>query len=113
MHGGCPPKPWRRRARFGGFRRSFKRDHGCKAVGLHSSLLRNVDEAVEGCAVTVLRACSKEERLQAFVAEATSAELEDMVKEVDAHIDWIESQQGLITQVGLENYLSEQIRKEI
>ena len=38
--------------------------------------------------------------------------LEDMAKDVDAHIDWIETQQELIEQVGLENYLSEQIRKE-
>jgi bacterioferritin len=38
--------------------------------------------------------------------------LEDMVKDVDAHINWIETQQELIEQVGLENYLSEQIRKE-
>jgi bacterioferritin len=38
--------------------------------------------------------------------------LEDMAKDVDVHIDWIETQQELIEQVGLENYLSEQIRKE-
>lgn len=38
--------------------------------------------------------------------------LEDMVKDVDEHIDWIETQQELIEQVGLENYLSEQIHKE-
>ena len=38
--------------------------------------------------------------------------LEDMTKDVDAHIDWIETQQELIEQVGLENYLSEQIHKE-
>ncbi|WP_447974148.1 bacterioferritin [Nitrospira sp. Kam-Ns4a] len=38
--------------------------------------------------------------------------LEDMAKDVDAHIDWIETQQELIKQVGLENYLSEQIKKE-
>jgi hypothetical protein len=36
--GGCPPKPWRRRTRFGGFRRRSQRDHGCKAVGLHSAI---------------------------------------------------------------------------
>jgi bacterioferritin len=36
--------------------------------------------------------------------------LEDMVKDVDAHIDWIETQQELIRQVGLERYLSEQIK---
>lgn len=42
----------------------------------------------------------------------TRHKLEDMVKGVDAHIDWIETQQELMEQVGLENYLSEQIRKE-
>jgi hypothetical protein len=26
MHSGCPPKPWQRRTRFGGFRRSHKSD---------------------------------------------------------------------------------------
>jgi bacterioferritin len=38
--------------------------------------------------------------------------LEDMVKDTDAHIDWIETQLDTIKQVGLENYLSEQIKKE-
>ncbi len=38
--------------------------------------------------------------------------LEDMAKDVDGHIDWIETQQETIKQVGLENYLSEQIHKE-
>ena len=38
--------------------------------------------------------------------------LEDMVKEEDEHIDWIETQLETIKQVGLENYLSEQIKKE-
>lgn len=38
--------------------------------------------------------------------------LEDMAKDVDSHIDWIETQLETITQVGLENYLSEQIKKE-
>ena len=37
---------------------------------------------------------------------------EDMAKDVDAHIDWIEVQQETIKQVGLENYLAEQIKKE-
>ena len=36
--------------------------------------------------------------------------LEDMAKDVDAHIDWIETQMDTIKQVGLENYLSEQIK---
>lgn len=37
--------------------------------------------------------------------------LEDMAEDVDGHIDWIETQQETIKQVGLENYLSEQIKK--
>ena len=37
---------------------------------------------------------------------------EDMAKDVDAHIDWIEVQLETIKQVGLENYLAEQIKKE-
>lgn len=38
--------------------------------------------------------------------------LEDMQKDTDGHIDWIETQQELIKQVGLENYLAEQIKKK-
>ena len=38
--------------------------------------------------------------------------LEDMAKDVDGHIDWIEVQLETIKQVGLENYLAEQIKKE-
>lgn len=37
---------------------------------------------------------------------------EDMAKDVDDHIDWIETQVETIKQVGLENYLAEQIKKE-
>jgi bacterioferritin len=38
--------------------------------------------------------------------------LEAMVQDVDEHIDWIETQQELIRQVGVELYLSEQIKRE-
>lgn len=38
--------------------------------------------------------------------------LEDMVKDSDKHIDWIETQLETIKQVGLENYLGHQIKKE-
>jgi bacterioferritin len=37
---------------------------------------------------------------------------EDMAKDVDQHIDWIETQLETIKQVGLENYLAEQIKKD-
>lgn len=42
----------------------------------------------------------------------TRHKLEDMVKDEEEHIDWIETQLDTIKQVGLENYLSEQIKKE-
>ncbi len=38
--------------------------------------------------------------------------LEEMVKDEEEHIDWIETQLETIQQVGLQNYLSEQIKKE-
>ena len=37
--------------------------------------------------------------------------LENMQKDTDGHIDWIETQLELIKQVALEKYLSEQIHK--
>jgi bacterioferritin len=37
--------------------------------------------------------------------------LERMSAETDEHIDWLETQQTTIAQVGLEKYLSEQIKK--
>jgi bacterioferritin len=47
------------------------------------------------------------------VADFTTRHLlEDMAKDVDQHIDWIEMQMETIKQVGLENYLAEQIKKE-
>ncbi|MBU6482478.1 MAG: bacterioferritin [Nitrospirae bacterium] len=38
--------------------------------------------------------------------------LEDMAKDADAHIDWIETQMETIKRVGLENYLAEQVENE-
>jgi len=41
----------------------------------------------------------------------TRHKLEDMSVDTDEHIDWLETQIETIKQVGLENYLSEQIKK--
>ena len=38
--------------------------------------------------------------------------LEEIVNDEEDHIDWIETQLETIQQVGLQNYLSEQIKKE-
>lgn len=42
----------------------------------------------------------------------TRHKLEDMVVDSEEHIDWFETQLRTIKQVGVENYLSEQIKKE-
>lgn len=41
----------------------------------------------------------------------TRHKLEDMVKDSEEHVDWFETQLRAIKQVGLENYLAEQIKK--
>jgi bacterioferritin len=38
--------------------------------------------------------------------------LEDMAKDADAHIDWIETQMDTIKQAGIENYLAEQTKNK-
>ena len=42
----------------------------------------------------------------------TRQKLEEMVQDEEEHIDWLETQIEMIKQLGLENYLSEQIKKE-
>lgn len=42
----------------------------------------------------------------------TRGKLERMVHGEEGHIDWIETQLDAIKQVGIENYLSQQLNKE-
>lgn len=41
---------------------------------------------------------------------ATRDLLESILKSEEEHVDWLEAQRTLIAQVGVENYLSQQIR---
>jgi bacterioferritin len=38
--------------------------------------------------------------------------LEEILHEEEEHVDWLEAQMSLIEQVGLQNYLAQQIREE-
>ncbi|MBE7415885.1 MAG: bacterioferritin [Deltaproteobacteria bacterium] len=42
----------------------------------------------------------------------TRHKLEEMLEEAEEQVDWLETQLEAIRQVGLENYLSEQLKKE-
>ena len=42
----------------------------------------------------------------------TRSILESMVREEDEHVDWLETQQELINQIGLELYLNQQIHDD-
>jgi bacterioferritin len=44
--------------------------------------------------------------------EGSADLLEDILEEEEEHVDWLESQLALIAQVGLPNYLAQQIRSE-
>ena len=38
--------------------------------------------------------------------------LEEILKEEEEHVDWLEAQMALLEQVGVQNYLAQQIREE-
>ena len=69
-----------------------------------------LDLAMEVAAVArfkdAIKICRDEER-----DEASAEMLEHMLVSEEEHVDWIETQLELIGQVGLENYLSQQIRE--
>ncbi len=67
------------------------------------------DRALEEAAIPRLGAFVKLCREQDD--EGTRALLSEILRSEEEHLDWLEAQQTLIEQVGLQNYLSEQIRE--
>ena len=61
------------------------------------AVLETLSEAIAHC-----------ERVGDF---GTREMLEDMVREEEEHIDWLETQQETIRQVGIEHYLAQNIRE--
>lgn len=68
------------------------------------------DLALEYTALTNLRAAIK---VCFETADHTSRELfEEILEDEEQHVDWLETQLGLIKEIGKERYLAEQMKKE-
>ncbi len=82
-------------------------DLGLLTIGQNVEEMFEADLSVE----TLNQSCLKEaiiicETERDFV---TREIFEKILDDTEEHIDWIETQQGLITKTGLQNYLQEQI----
>jgi bacterioferritin len=65
-------------------------------LALESEAVRRLNEGIETCRVT---------------GDNNSRHLlEEILEDEEEHIDWIEAQLALVQQVGIQNYLSQQIR---
>jgi len=64
---------------------------------------RESEEANQRCLKSAITVCEKS---QDYVSREI---LSNILDDTEEHIDWIESQQNLIEQAGLKNYLQEQI----
>jgi bacterioferritin len=70
----------------------------------------NMHEYDHGVEETATRGYNESIHLAAEVGDNnTKVLLESILKEEEDHIDWIEAQLGQIKQMGVENYLAEQI----
>lgn len=76
-------------------------------IGEHAEEMLSCDMAAITAQITVLReAIDICETQQDYVSRDL---LEDLLEDEEEHLDWIESQQELITQTGIQNYLQSQI----
>ena len=85
-------------------------DLGLLSIGQDVPEMFTADLSVEtlnqGCLKTAIALC--EEKADFVTRDIFKAILHD----TEEHIDWIETQQGLIEKVGLENFLQEQIGRQ-
>lgn len=76
-------------------------------IGEHSQEMLDCDLAMVQEQLTLLRdAISLCEAEQDYVSRDL---LEDILEDEEEHLDWLESQQELITLTGIQNYLQSQI----
>nr|WP_320126588.1 bacterioferritin [uncultured Shewanella sp.] len=76
-------------------------------IGEHSQEMLNCDLAMVQEQLTLLRdAINLCEAEQDYVSRDL---LEDILEDEEEHLDWLESQQELITLTGIQNYLQSQI----
>ena len=65
----------------------------------------SLEELNQSCLKTAIELCEK-------TRDYVSREIfQDILDDTEEHIDWIETQQGLINDTGLQNYLQEQMFK--
>ncbi|MBC7221210.1 bacterioferritin [Candidatus Bipolaricaulota bacterium] len=74
---------------------------GEDVLKIHRSDLKSEHDAVKAYNETIQLAAKLGDN-------ATKVLLEGILKDEESHVDWIETQLGLMEQMGLENYLTEQ-----
>ncbi|AZG37210.1 MAG: bacterioferritin [Shewanella psychromarinicola] len=76
-------------------------------IGEHAEEMLNCDLAAITAQIALLREAIKVcETQQDYVSRDL---FEDLLEDEEEHLDWIESQQELINQTGIQNYLQSQI----
>ena len=85
-------------------------DLGLLKIGQNVEEIFSADLSVEmlnqGCLKDAILLCEKERDY------VTREIFQNILDDTEEHIDWIETQQGLIEKTGLQNYLQEQIGNE-
>jgi bacterioferritin len=82
---------------------------------MHLTVGKNVREQLESdlnLEITAVAMYNRAVQVSREEGDNASRELfERLLKDEEEHVDWLESQLALIEQVGVDNYLAQQIRK--